>query len=541
MVKLLIADDEPLVCVGLRSMLNWEELGIEVVGTARNGQQAAEMIASLKPEIVITDIKMPLKSGLALAAECADLYGRIPLFIMFTSYEEYELARGAIKVQAVDYLVKLDLTPEILREAVEKALAIIVQLRKSDSTDLKADRISLQAVREKFFLRLYYNLFDTDAQFLTQKDETGIVFNSPAYAAAICEIIQPSKPDGEPDAQNALYASAIQMVQETLSKTFACYVSALDTRHFSITLCLSSDNAARQRELLEQSLSKTAGMVYNYFSLSLRSAVGPPVQNLRYLSESYASARLMFHSDGAAKLQIFQTGVHPVVEGTEFKFSAIRPAIRGAFAELDSASLSDAFAEIIRYFENRPDLRVQAMDAACSILYMAISLLPDGEKNVSGIFDGTEDSYRHIYRLQTTDAILTWLARLRDGCCEILSSQRQNYKQQTVRHVQAYIHENLGKRLSLNDVAAVFNLSPSYLSQLFAKYVGEGFVEHITSERIAEAKRMLARGEGRIYEIADQLGFESAFYFSRVFKKLEGVSPRDYLRRLNNAEGSDEG
>jgi len=75
MVKLLIADDEPLVCVGLRSMLKWEELGIEVIGTARNGRQAAEMIEKLSPEIVITDIKMPLMTGLELAEECAQKYG----------------------------------------------------------------------------------------------------------------------------------------------------------------------------------------------------------------------------------------------------------------------------------------------------------------------------------------------------------------------------------------------------------------------------------------------------------------------------------
>lgn len=77
-----------------------------------------------------------------------------------------------------------------------------------------------------------------------------------------------------------------------------------------------------------------------------------------------------------------------------------------------------------------------------------------------------------------------------------------------------------------------FNFSPNYLSQLFIKFSGDGFVEYVSAARIAKAKKMLARGEGHIYEIAQRLGFDNAFYFSKVFKKYESVSPREYLKAL---------
>jgi two-component system response regulator YesN len=109
--------------------------------------------------------------------------------------------------------------------------------------------------------------------------------------------------------------------------------------------------------------------------------------------------------------------------------------------------------------------------------------------------------------------------------------QRQNYQQNLVARVEQYIGENLDKRLSLPDVAAEFNLSPNYLSQLFTRYAGESFVEYITAARIAAAKTMLLKGEGPVYEIAEKLGYESAFYFSKVFKKVEGISPREFRRR----------
>ncbi|MDR2649525.1 MAG: AraC family transcriptional regulator [Clostridiales bacterium] len=105
--------------------------------------------------------------------------------------------------------------------------------------------------------------------------------------------------------------------------------------------------------------------------------------------------------------------------------------------------------------------------------------------------------------------------------------------------VQEYIRENLGKRLSLNDVAAVFNFSPSYLSRLFTKNADCGFVEFITVERVEAAKEMFARREGRVNEVAERLGFESAFYFSKVFKKHAGVSPREYLQALTDSGAGD--
>lgn len=101
-----------------------------------------------------------------------------------------------------------------------------------------------------------------------------------------------------------------------------------------------------------------------------------------------------------------------------------------------------------------------------------------------------------------------------------------------VAEVQDYIRKNPSKKLSLNDVAAVFNFSPGYLSQLFSQNGETSFVEFVTETRIAAAKELMASTDLKIYEISEMMGFESAFYFSKVFKKIEGVSPRTYLRKL---------
>ena len=133
MIKLLIADDEPLVQVGIKSMLNWADFGIEVCGTAMNGQAALDMIREYSPELVITDIKMPLMNGLELARICREEMGSIPLFIILTSYEEFPLIKEALSYQVVDYLIKLELDEKHLSESIHRALKRLEELQASNA------------------------------------------------------------------------------------------------------------------------------------------------------------------------------------------------------------------------------------------------------------------------------------------------------------------------------------------------------------------------------------------------------------------------
>ena len=111
MLRILLVDDEPLVLIGLQGMLEWEKLGYTVCGTARNGKLALELIEREKPDIVIADVKMPVMDGLTLARTCRER-SALPAFIMLTSFEEFDYIKQAMGAGVVDYLVKLDLTPE---------------------------------------------------------------------------------------------------------------------------------------------------------------------------------------------------------------------------------------------------------------------------------------------------------------------------------------------------------------------------------------------------------------------------------------------
>ena len=154
MTKLLIVDDEPLVQIGIKSMLQWEELGIEICGTAMNGKAALEMIRQYQPQIVITDIKMPVMNGLELTKTCREEFGPIPLFIILTSYEEFSLIKEAMSCQAVDYLVKLELDPPSLKTSVEKAMERLEELKARESFRQAPGQPTLLSYHDKFFMRL---------------------------------------------------------------------------------------------------------------------------------------------------------------------------------------------------------------------------------------------------------------------------------------------------------------------------------------------------------------------------------------------------
>ncbi len=154
--------------------------------------------------------------------------------------------------------------------------------------------------------------------------------------------------------------------------------------------------------------------------------------------------------------------------------------------------------------------------------------MPNGEETVSQIFSDYPDGYRSIYRQATVEQVIDWLTFFGTHLCHLLDERKKTYKNHIVSNVQKYIGEHIEEKLTLNDIASVFHISPNYLSLLFKKYNDAGFSEYISQMKIARAKELMAEGNLKIYEIADRLGFESAFYFSKVFKKITGYTPRDY-------------
>ena len=419
MLRILLVDDEPLVLIGLQGMLEWEKLGYTVCGTARNGKLALEMIKREKPDIVVADVKMPLMDGLTLARTCRER-GPLPAFIMLTSFEEFDYIKQAMGAGVVDYLVKLDLTPENLQTALARA-AERVKKERALLGELPVQENLAESVRtyqERFFVRLYAGLFQEESELEQPLRHLDLDLKSDSYLVASCELC--ANTELAPAQQLKLSFSCGRMLETTLQNYLPCYVAGADALRGNVLFCLTAQQAQSYRAVLRPLLERASQILYNYFTVRLLWAVGRPTGSLLGLARCRENAHL----------QPLLTVEQPI-----------------QFVEVNEG------------------------DATAG-------------------------------------------------------------KMQVVAQVQEYIKNHLSEKLTLADVAAVFNFSPNYLSQLFGKYGDSGFVEYITETRIAAAKEMLEQGDLKVYEIAEKLGYESSFYFSKVFKKVTGLSPREYQQGI---------
>ena len=529
MIKLLIVDDEPLVQIGIKSMLNWADYGIEICGSAMNGAAALKMIEEYSPEIVITDIRMPIMNGLDLAKTCRETYGRIPLFIILTSYEEFELARQALSYEVADYLVKLELDAQSLGQSIKNALKRLNDLKATEAMR-GSGRPLLQTYRDKFFLRLLHNLFDNEEQFLLQVKDLNLNFSDQYYAAAHCEIVEDTLQQMSHEQLINLYASTLQMVKDILNRHLPCEVISLDMKHVSVIFDFPSVKEEDRKKMMD-ALNNAGTMVHNYFNVFLTVGIGSAVDAPLKISDSYQDARIAFTSATTKDPYRDYNQVKPDSIKNSFNITLFKNDLIRAFEEFDTGVLYDTLTQIIDLFCSNPLRYLQAIDGACNILYLALSMLPNGDETISGIFSDDADSYRSIYRMGNVEQVADWMTRLRDGLCDTLKAKRITYKEHAIANVQKYIQNHVDERLTLNEVAAVFGLSPNYLSVLFKKTCGTGFSEYITQMKISRAKTMLLEQDLKVYEVADQLGFESAFYFSKVFKKVVGMSPREFAQQ----------
>lgn len=425
MYKLLIVDDEPLVQIGLKTMLAKDHAdSIEIVGTASNGQEAWDIITKDPPDIVIADIRMPMMTGLELLEKSHSKFGSVPAFIMLTAYEEFEMARQALVNDAVDYLVKIELNPETLSDALSKAKKRIDEEKPTSSPRESLQETSLEDLRQKFYLKLFNHFINSENELISEAKALDLSFDYNRYIVVYGEIShdglsEPSNTSGA-KALN-IYNSSISMAKEIITRHAPCQIISLDLQHFAIIFSFTEEDAvAGTMDLITEALENARTMITSYFKTTLTFGIGSAVSAPMDIAVSFDEAK--------------------------------------------TAQLRADNANPIRLFSH------------------------------------------------------------------IVGSNRRSGKDRLINTIQEYIDENLNGKLQLNEVAEVFGLSPAYLSVLFKKSTDTGFAEYVYTKKIDKAKEMLLSGDMKIYEVADSLGFESAYYFSKVFKKVDGHSPREYIQ-----------
>lgn len=277
-------------------------------------------------------------------------------------------------------------------------------------------------------------------------------------------------------------------------------------------------------------------MIENYYNVAIFCGVGDYRQNIRDASGSYQESRQVLPLCTKERPVVFYQEYQPrkqeeaaALKNT-FQIAVLKDDIRKAFEEYDMKAFQRIVDSIHALFDARPDSYSQAMDVTSSILHLCLTMLPDSEPCLASSFDQYRDSYLSLYSQKNTCQIMEWLDVFSQAVMSFGSKQYKELKHTLVSNITQYIESHLNEKLVLNDVASVFSISPNYLGHLFKKTMSTGFNEYVTQAKISRAKYLMFHTDLKIYEIAEQVGFENSFYFSRVFKKTEGCSPRQYIQ-----------
>lgn len=226
-------------------------------------------------------------------------------------------------------------------------------------------------------------------------------------------------------------------------------------------------------------------------------------------------------------MRFFDENQNPALDlDQDFHLCNYRDALVSAFNAYDVQSTEAIFQEIIlKYVEPKPPLS-KALSICFSILHFTAAafqnaLLPD-------FFRDKVDPVESLREIKNAQQARAWLEALRDAICTKLEEQMEHSRNWLVPSIMEYIQTHSGDALSLNEVADIFEMSPGYLSSVFKKYGDISFSEYVRKAKISRAKEMLAEGM-KIHEVSDALGYSDPYYFSKLFKKAEGISPREFI------------
>ncbi|MCR5686910.1 MAG: response regulator [Lachnospiraceae bacterium] len=528
MYKIMVVDDEPLSVVGIRSMIESLDMDLQVTDTAGNGEEALRLIENDMPDIVLTDIRMPVMDGLRLIRTCREKYGQNrPVFMMLTSYEDFRMAKQALTYNVTEYLVKVELTEEMLRDAMNHAIEHVRPDREDVSAEPAESSSFLYRMREKFMISLLHDLFESEDQFRLQARDLGFSFDHGQYICCYGELLPAQTTPLTYAQQSSLFSGCVRMIGSLIERSVFCHMITLDNSHFALIICGTSYDPSGLFDLLERVFAS----VHSYYNVTIRCGIGTAVSAPLSISSSFQFARSAFRkcTDKAPVANCPDSGTARSHDA--FNISLVKNDLIRSFEEYDSDLLSGTVSRLSALLAEHPDHYVQALDLASNLLNLSISILPDGEAVLNEQFSGTPDSYLSLYRMNTVPQITEWLDSYSRCMCRHFTEKRKDHKNRIVSDVKKYIESHTHDRLSLNEVAAIFGISPSYLSQLFGKYNDTGFNEYINICKIEEAKRLLRSENHKVYEVADMLKFGSEFYFSKVFKKIQGVTPSEYISK----------
>lgn len=538
MYRVMIVDDEPLILAGIASLLDWNEYGCEISGKAANGQQALKLMEEQKPDIVITDIKMPGMDGIGFMKAVKERGWDDVIFILLTNLEEFSLARQALSLGAVEYLVKMELTEEKLADSLRLAMERREMKRKAEAAGTAVTVSREEAVRG------YIEKLLTDGGTFSGGASSGNAGEASAQHQGegydsclrrpVLAIIsfnygyEGFSSDFTREDQKKVISFAENIIEQMVKGYFDH--SCLVRRELnSLVLVMSTDGIEDYREQIRSLGEKIISVVKDYFEVSVSVAVSSR-------KESLGEFGALLYEAMSATNHYFYHSLDPVVFYSEecetsarhtgsFHIGFLKKDLSQAVALNDSGRLEEILDQVACLLREHNPSRQQAVNACANLYFFLSSFFEDGEEPD---FPYEVNIMEKLGRLGTLGQIIQWINWFKEAVSRILERRRDTRVDKIAEMVREYVMEHYKERITLGQAAEALNISQGYLSTAFKKQSGESFTNYVSAIKIEKAKELIASHQYMMYEVSDLLGFDTPFYFSKVFKKVTGMSPKEY-------------
>lgn len=537
-LKMIIADDEHHVREGLKEIVAWDELGVDIIAVAADGQEAFELCRDLKPDILLTDIRMPMMDGLEAAFKLKEFHDKVR-FIIISGAQEFNYVKTALSLHADGYILK-PIKLQELQATVAQVVASIQAERKRDEHAMGLQRQlqeNIPALRDKFLVDLVQGLYKSEREIADKLTLYKLPFKlGGAAVVAVFQIDEYEKAMERytEEYKQLLSFSVTNILEEIVSRDFPGGVSfAMNENEFIVLFNQAALHDNRYLALCPEMIDS----VNRYLNFSISAGIGNPVEKLVELYSSYNEAskamEYRFFKGKNAMLPIgdFQT------QGAGPDFSLVYEEQKQLFHFMKLGNREEVAAKTQLIFDavlSGNAYTVGYVQSVCfDLINMASKTMYELGENIEKIVGDYYGMFGEVYNkreaAELQDMVLALFHKLTGHF-----AQKMNQKNGPLIHkIKDIISKRYMEDLSVAKLAEEVFLSPNYISLIFKQETGENITEYVTKVRMEAAKTLLKDNDLKIMEVAEMVGFENTTYFSTVFKKYTGIHPQKYRSLLH--------
>lgn len=549
MLKIFLAEDEVVVRETIKRMIPWEELGFELVGEAADGEMALPLLIRQQPDLLITDIKMPFMDGLTLARLAKKEIPGLKVVIL-SGYDDFNYAKQAIGIGVEDYLLK-----PITKNALIERLSEIRSRYEHEKTQkeyYEKFQREMQAYEKNssrdFFEALVGGSMDM-MEVYKRAEKLGLDIVAEAYNVLIFTMNCDEDFSGQRDEYSSWEAESLEL----LENFFAGHSSAMLFRSniFSYGVLLKG-----QRETIEENTRACVDEIRKILSRQDGRrewflAVGQSVERLSQIQKSYHTASRAFsqrylYDENILYYDEMETMEHPGGQAEsednaylqKVDVNALNPAILQKFLSNGLQEETENFVKDYFYAIGQEPMKslVFRNYVILNVRFSVISFIKGlgcdtNEMESADTEEVLAESGKNM------ESAIAYAKKMISQAIEIRDQNSGNKNRSILKTAVDFIDSHyMDEEISLNTVANVANVSSNHFSALFSQNMGQTFIEYLTTLRMNKAKELLRCTGMRSSEIAGEIGYKDAHYFSYLFKKTQGMTPSDYRKAREDKE-----